>query len=671
MRSIKFRMEGRGERFALIGFFACVIALSAYNSALRTDSHHWGLMLSQAIDLHEGRIPYEDFIILYGYFTTLVQSLWGSVFGFSFLSFGTLTAIVYSGLLSRVYLVIKHLSEPWVATLFLAVAFILHPFPVYPWADYYAGYFLSYAIFFLFTKDSGAPVRLIIAGLLLGLAVWSRYTYAIAVVPFLFAVLIATRYSLRLWMVLFLSFVTTNLLFLALFKFGYGINLLDALGIYKEVAESTSGVTGDWFTLHRIKHILSFSRAEDAFFIYLWFATFPLFLEAVKNRRLSKIELGTYITLSILGLVNLIHAMRIFEYFRMINSSVSLAIVSFWMIGNATRILIDQQNATDSRPMTFVWFFRKLPLLLFIPLLFLAFLSIRILWNFPLNTYITVQNSEFWAKARSARSVGERGKLTNEHNSEIWKNTRGFRELTYGKVGHVYFSNTNMLAFYRRLSLEICGRARIVNLTTDNIVGQICDHPRNVRMSVFNDYSLAALDRLEYQRIFIRGEFSDDDVLITQGNPYKGLLCLNRSELTMPDIEFIGSAGTKYYVLKNCIGRLKLGEVWAIDETSRLWTSSEHAEIHIMNIKHNTLPKLSLTLDTIVPRTVAIKLNNKILQSFDLKPGHPISFGPNEIELFPGNNLLSFDTGGSAERPGSGDPRRLAYNVHNFAIEGD
>src|SRR3990167_5572143 len=150
MRSIKFRMEGRGERFALIGFFACVIALSAYNSALRTDSHHWGLMLSQAIDLHEGRIPYKDFIIQYGYFTTLVQSLWGSVFGFSFLAFGILTAIVYCGLLYQVSTVIRHLTEPWVATFFLAVAFVLHPFPIYPWADYYAGFFLSGAIVLLF-----------------------------------------------------------------------------------------------------------------------------------------------------------------------------------------------------------------------------------------------------------------------------------------------------------------------------------------------------------------------------------------------------------------------------------------------------------------------------------------------------------------------------------------
>jgi len=90
----------------------------------------------------------------------------------------------------------------WLA-LFLAVAFVLHPFPVYPWSDYYAGFFLSCAIALLFTHDTGTRTRQIIAGILLGLAVWSRYTYAVAIIPFLFVVLIAGRYSIGSWMTLF------------------------------------------------------------------------------------------------------------------------------------------------------------------------------------------------------------------------------------------------------------------------------------------------------------------------------------------------------------------------------------------------------------------------------------------------------------------------------------
>jgi len=383
MRLIGSGAGGISGRIALVTLFACVIAMSALNSVLRTDSHHWGFMLSNALDLSAGRIPYKDFIIQYGYLTTLAQSLWGSLFGFSFLSFGILTAMVYCGLLYQVYAVIRHLSAPWVATLFLAVAFALHPFPIFPWADYYAGFFLSWAIALLFTHDAGTRARLIIAGILLGLAVWSRYTYAVAIVPFLFAVLVAGRYSMRGWMALFLSFIATNLLFVVVFKYGYGIDLVDALTVYRSVVE---GLGTAWLSQDRFENLVAITRVEDAFLFYLWVATFPLFFEAARAKRLSGRELGAYAGLSVLGLVNLIHAIRIFEYFRVINASFSLAIVSFWMIGASVRVVQGQQNAETSRHGAFNAFVRKAPLILLIPLVFIASISIRILRDFPLAT---------------------------------------------------------------------------------------------------------------------------------------------------------------------------------------------------------------------------------------------------------------------------------------------
>ena len=63
MRLIGSGAGGVAGRIAPIALLAGVLAMSALNSALRTDSHHWGLMLSNALDLSEGRIPYKDFII--------------------------------------------------------------------------------------------------------------------------------------------------------------------------------------------------------------------------------------------------------------------------------------------------------------------------------------------------------------------------------------------------------------------------------------------------------------------------------------------------------------------------------------------------------------------------------------------------------------------------------
>jgi len=633
---------GIAGRIALIVLFACVIAMSALNGALRTDSHHWGLMLSNALDLSEGRIPYQDFLIQYGYFTTLVQSLWGSLFGFGFLSFGILTAMVYCGLLYQAYAVIRHLSAPWVAALFLAVAFVLHPFPIYPWSDYYAGFFLACAIALLYTHDAGTPARLISAGILLGLAVWSRYTYAVAIVPFLFAVLIAGRYSMRGWMALFLSFVATNLLFLAAFEFGYGINLIDALTIYRGIAE---GHGTEWLSQDRIENLVAITSVEDGSLVYLWVATFPLFFEAVRAKRLSRLEMGAYAALSTLGLVNLIHAIRIFEYFRVVNASFALAIVSFWMIGDAVRAVQGRSSAETPRHGAFIAFVRKAPLILLVPLLLIASFSIRILPNFPLNTYI-LEGHDPW-----------------RHDPGIWRDTRGLSELTRGRVGRVNFSHSGMLDFYRDLSSEICGNGRVFNYTPDNILGHICAHPKNARKAS-DDRILALLDPSEYQRVYLRGEFSDDDVVVTIGRTYEGLLCLTRREFIAPDIEYVAKAGTKYLVRKKCIGKLIHGKGWS---PARRWAVSEHAEIHVMNYGNRPLRAiLELRLSTFEPRTVAVTLNGRKLHSADLIPDHPVSLRHDGIRLLPGDNLLGFD--GDAVAKGSRDQGRL-HLTFNAAID--
>jgi hypothetical protein len=596
-------------------------------------------MLSNAIDLSEGRIPYRDFIIQYGYFTTLVQSSWGNLVGFSFLSFGILTAIVYCGLLYHVYAVIGHLSEPWTAALFLAVAFVLHPFPIYPWADYYAGFFLSGAVALLFTSDGARPARLIIAGILLGLAVWSRYTYAVAIVPFLFAVLIARRYPLRGWIALVLSFVATNLMFLAAFEFGYGISLVDVLTTYRGIAEAHGT---EWLSQERIENLLAITRIEDSFLVFLWVATFPLFFEAVRKRQLSTRGIGAYAALSVLGLVNLIHAIRIFEYFRVINASFALAIVSFWMIGASIRVVQGQNKAETSRHGPFIAFLRKAPLILIIPLLLIASFSIRILPDFPLNTYIS-EGHDPW-----------------RHNPEIWRDTRALRELTHGKVGRVNFSNSGTLAFYRDLSSEICGNARVFNYTPDNVAGHVCDHPSNMR-TVLDDKILGSLDQSEYQKVYVRGEFSDGDAIMTIGRTYEGFLCLASREFIAPDIEWVAKAGTRYLVRKKCIGKLIHGLGWS---PARRWAVSEHAEIHVMNYGSKPLrATFALKLSTFEPRALAITLNGELRHSVDLIPDHPVSLRLDEIRLLPGDNLLGFDGNAPAKGSRDQDPLHLTYNV--------
>ena len=240
---------------------------------------------------------------------------------------------------------------------------------------------------------------------------------------------------------------------------------------------------------------------------------------------------------------------------------------------------------------------------------------------------------------------------------ERWEGTR---ELTHGKVGRVNFSNSGMLAFYRDLSSEICGNGRVFNYTRDNVMGHICDHPKNVR-TASDDRILQLLDPAEYQRVYLRGEFSDDDAVVTIGPTYEGFLCLTRREFVAPAIEYVAKAGNKFLVRKRCIGKLIHGRGWS---PARRWAVSEHAEIHMMNYANRPLrAQLVLTLRTFEPRTVAIGLNSRILQSAELIPDRPVSFRSDEIRLLPGDNLLSFDGNAPAKESGNHGPLHLTYNV--------
>ena len=50
-----------------------VIVASVVQGAYNLDPHHWGLMLSNAVDFDRGRVPYKDIFIQYGFLTTLLE----------------------------------------------------------------------------------------------------------------------------------------------------------------------------------------------------------------------------------------------------------------------------------------------------------------------------------------------------------------------------------------------------------------------------------------------------------------------------------------------------------------------------------------------------------------------------------------------------------------------
>lgn len=150
-----------------------VVAFSMVQGAYDFDPHHWGLMLSNASDFAEGRIPYKDIFIQYGFLTTAIESWFYSIaHNIQSLIFGV--SLLYAfGLIGIYFLALQLSSCRKIALFSLVVAFLIHPLAIYPWPNYVSFPFIVFGCWMI-VKDRG---RLgFLGGTLLACAVLARET---------------------------------------------------------------------------------------------------------------------------------------------------------------------------------------------------------------------------------------------------------------------------------------------------------------------------------------------------------------------------------------------------------------------------------------------------------------------------------------------------------------
>jgi hypothetical protein len=509
-----------------------IVLLSAYNGALRADPEHWGMMLSNALDLADGKTPYSDFIIQYGYLTTILQTLWCKVFGFSYLALGVLTGIFYAGFLIQTYSIIQRLGGRGSAQLFIVLAFILHPFPNYPWADYFAGFFLITALNLLIGSErrNSQRFRDILTGLAFGLSVWCRYTYALPISIFLAAMLLLAVHPAHRILWIGLSFTFTNAAFIAVFILYYQLDVVHVFEIYRTLVNTHFALRTKHGILYRIWTETSVAGIENFFVVIPWILTIPVFVELTLKRTLSRQAISLYVCLAILGGFNLVHAVISFEYYRMINSSAALSILTYWMLGMRWKLYTEQSNS--GRPRTLLSLL-NMPGTMALPLLFFVATLPKLVWFFPLNTY-----------------------YTDGHDTIMWRapSTR-LGTLTYESIGRVTFTDAVQAKFYRTIAAEICFTANIFNDTADGLITHLCDTPRTTKMEIFDFFSIA-LDAKEYARITSKAKLSSNEVAVTLAPLPKSTAVCRTTPVTSPGkIEILGNAATHlatYYISRGC-----------------------------------------------------------------------------------------------------------------------
>lgn len=161
-----------------LSFITLITLGTLWQGQYNYDPHHWGLMLSNAKDLFEGKHPYKDIYIQYGFLTTVIHAFSYWLFGKNLFSIIFITGIAYSIGVWLIYLVSLAVSKSLKIALFSAfICFLVHPIAIYPWSNYITFPFFMAGIFFI-SNEKIIPKNYFLSGLFFGIAILSRETIA-------------------------------------------------------------------------------------------------------------------------------------------------------------------------------------------------------------------------------------------------------------------------------------------------------------------------------------------------------------------------------------------------------------------------------------------------------------------------------------------------------------
>ena len=155
------------------------IGLSIIESRLNIDPHHWGLMYASAADLNKGLIPYKEIFIQYGFLTTLIQSFSLKILGNTVVSVGIITGIFYAANIYLSYCLWQKILDRWLSSLAAVLMFLIHPYIIYPWSDYFSYTFLLVSLLIL-TKMPERGSRYFLAGVFLAFSFLARQTVLVS-----------------------------------------------------------------------------------------------------------------------------------------------------------------------------------------------------------------------------------------------------------------------------------------------------------------------------------------------------------------------------------------------------------------------------------------------------------------------------------------------------------
>ena len=192
--------QGAGYSWLVAGVALVSLVMSLLHAQQTWDPHHWGLMLSNAQDLLDGKAPYQEIFIQYGILTTLVQTAALALGGADYLSLAIVTSLFYGAGLFFAYRLWSLFLPQGLAAFAGVAAFLCHAILFYPWSNYLAFGVAAGGLLLLalaLSREEASPKRYVASGLTLGLAVLFREETALFLGLTLFCFFLAHLFFAR------------------------------------------------------------------------------------------------------------------------------------------------------------------------------------------------------------------------------------------------------------------------------------------------------------------------------------------------------------------------------------------------------------------------------------------------------------------------------------------
>jgi hypothetical protein len=332
------------EALWLIFMSACSLTLGVLYSIHNTDSHHWGFICGTALDYIQGKQFFRDIYIQYGVGESLLFKALNPFIPINFTSIGVLTSIAYCINLLLIYLNLKKISNGTLALILSVCVFLLNPYAIVPWPDYWAGLMLSAACFFLLHEGRSATRASVIAGIFLFLGFIFRYTYGLsfALAGISFWVFTLFKKDLRskkihVCLMVFLSLSGVYLLSLMqdqTFRLWYAQSIGAASSQYSIGNEAVMGLLKKIFLPHKV--YLPNNQITTTMSVLFWLGLYSLYLLLfrVKKSKTTRNHFNSSALLFVvlLGLAGILQEMLIFEIFRFQNSCSPLYLIFAFLI---------------------------------------------------------------------------------------------------------------------------------------------------------------------------------------------------------------------------------------------------------------------------------------------------------------------------------------------------